>query len=106
MTTEDYNNYMAYLDEYIKITAYSPRWQQQYIDEKIRLITMNPQPYVLKKNWIIERGKIINQDRDMIMHPFDFVLALSSFAKTTEESIFALDVLKKIMHEYIDRKCR
>lgn len=97
---------MAYLDEYIQMSAYSPRWQQEYIDEKIRLMTRHPQPFTIKRDWIIERGKIINQDRDMLMHPFDFVLTLSSFAKTTDECIFALDVFKKIMHEFIDRKCR
>lgn len=106
MSTEEYNNYMAYLDKYIKMTAYNHRWQQQYIDEKIRVMTMYPQPFALKKDWMIERGNIINQDRDLIMHPFDFALAISSFAKTPEDCIFALDVFKKIMHEYIDRKCR
>lgn len=106
MTTEDYKNYIAYLDEYIKMTAYNPRWQQKYIDEKVKLVMGLPVGFVLKKDWIIERGKIINQDQTMLMHPFDFVLALSSFAKTTDECVFALDVFKKIMHEYIDRKCR
>lgn len=103
MSLQEYNRVLSQYQELMIACMGIPEQQKVIQEAQLNFISKAfIQPaYSIKASWLIPEGKVIEADRVIQMHPYDFCIAYNQITKDYNK---ALDFLRKYIHQNIDRQ--
>lgn len=103
MSIEDYNRVLSHYQELMQSAMGIPHQQKAIQEAQLDFVSKAYiQPaYTMKASWLIPEGRMIECDRVIQFHPYDFCHAYHGITKDSNKS---LDLLRKYIHERIDQR--
>ena len=100
MNFEQYTKVLSQYQKMMQVCMGIPQQQKAIQAAQLDFISkayIEP-AYTMKASWLIPEGKVIEMNRVIQMHPYDFCIAYNQITKDYNK---ALDLLKKYLHERI-----